>query len=145
MASRGGASVHWEVQMNIPQIESRLKSEANRKLNEAADLLENRIKNKLKGEGSGKVYSLPGGGTYRASAPGEPPAERTGDLLDDVTRATDSDARGNPSVLVGNTLGYAAHLELGTRKMGKRPYIKPALTEIAQRVEGILTRGWRVV
>jgi hypothetical protein len=32
----------------------------------------------LTGPRSGRTYYKPGGGTYQASAPGEPPAERTG-------------------------------------------------------------------
>ncbi len=82
---------------------------------------------------SGREYRRPGGGTYRASAPGEPPAIRTGQL-----RASVSD----PQVMkVGSTLvgkitisaPYAEFLERGTSRVAPRPFIQPAVEEILRR------------
>jgi len=68
---------------------------------------------------TGNVY-----GTHRASAPGEAPADFTGDLLDDMKVR-----------MVGPTTAevsfprayYALFLEYGTAKMAARPFLHPSM------------------
>ena len=96
----------------------------------------------LSGQRSGKRYNVPGTGrvkyykrthkatityrTYASSAPGEPPAVRTGvfrtswqpvvkDLPDGVRLRLNTSQNGRK---------YPAYLENGTRKMAPRPYVK---------------------
>lgn len=57
-------------------IEGELLSRAAR----AGQVLQIAAESVLTGARSGRIYRKPGGGTYQASAPGEPPAERTGAL-----------------------------------------------------------------
>jgi hypothetical protein len=44
---------------------------------------------------------------------------------------TDPATYGNLTAIVGFTMSYAPHLELGTYKMGARPYLMPAVETIA--------------
>jgi hypothetical protein len=77
----------------------------------------------------GKIYSNYSTGGRQtghiASAPGEPPASDTGMLLASI----------NHKIMVENTVfarvgsdrKYAIYLELGTRFMAPRPFLRPAL------------------
>ena len=48
----------------------------------------------------------------------------TGNLRNSITNTTDLD-----TAYVGTNVEYAAYVEMGTSKMGKRPYIQPAVEE----------------
>ncbi len=82
----------------------------------------------LRGERSGKVYRKPGGGTYRASAPGEPPAVRTGNLRRNWNGTVEISGNGTKHTKVTLTwesqTKYASYLEEG-RGMSPRPFVKP--------------------
>ena len=79
------------------------------------------------------------GKTHQASAPGEPPANDTGTLLNSINVAVDAKKL---EATVGTKLGYGAHLEFGTTKMRARPWLHPAL--VANR-RGILRRMAKVL
>jgi HK97 gp10 family phage protein len=80
------------------------------------------------------------------SAPGTPPARRTGLLQSgvrfDVRRGR---ASGNPYVLVG-LAGPHAHvgrmLEYGTSRIPSRPFIRPAVNRAAPTVTPTVAREW---
>lgn len=68
-----------------------------------------------------------GFGFHRASAPGQPPASDTGNLVNSVKgEAATIDARGVHAKLRVNA-NYGQFLEEGTDRMAKRPYIAPAI------------------
>lgn len=60
------------------------------------------------------------------SQPGQGPAVRTGLLRSSITWRPGIDAE-SPYVDVGSAVEYAAFVELGTSRMGARPYLRPAL------------------
>jgi HK97 gp10 family phage protein len=60
------------------------------------------------------------------STPGSPPAVRTGRLRGSITWRVGVDAE-SPYVDVGTAVYYAVFLELGTRYMAPRPFLRPAL------------------
>jgi len=65
----------------------------------------------------------PGSRFHRASAPGQPPAEDSGKLYREITvRRMRS---GSYRVRFG--ANYAGFLEFGTKHMGKRPFVMPAI------------------
>ena len=76
----------------------------------------------LRGQRSGRVYRKPSGGTYRASAPGEPPALRTGTLRRSWRPLYIGDERQNPAI--ESSVPYADYMEDGTPggKIAPRPY-----------------------
>lgn len=89
----------------------------------AANALRNAELEVLRGQRSGRLYKKPGGGTYLASAPGEAPARRSGQLR----QAWSMNVSGGPGVcnveLISNT-HYAKYLENGTKKMVRRPFVQ---------------------
>lgn len=71
------------------------------------------------------------------SRPGQPPHVLTGRLRQSITH----DVRRDGSTFigrVGTNVEYARHLELGTRKMAPRPYLRPALLRERKRLADIL-------
>ena len=60
--------------------------------------------------------------THRASAPGQPPASDTGNLVSKITIRQDGKDKTN----VESNADYSAFLEYGTSKMEPRPFMLPA-------------------
>lgn len=54
------------------------------------------------------------------------PAVDTGRLRNSITYAVKADEK---AVYIGTNVEYAPYVELGTRKMRARPFLKPAATE----------------
>ncbi len=114
--------------------------------------LKGKIKKKLTGNRSGRVYRVPGTKTlYTASAPGEPPASRLGTLRNSIIFRINKDlsdtveARVGPKPLGGTSAtpeGYPFWLEFGTRTMAPRPFMLPVFNEEAGAVGVILRKGW---
>jgi HK97 gp10 family phage protein len=69
--------------------------------------------------------SRQGGGTYAhiAANVGQAPNTDTGKLVASIAVEKESDAH----YIVGSNLEYSAWLEMGTSKMGARPWLEPAL------------------
>lgn len=59
----------------------------------------------------------------------------TGNLRNSVTGETDGQ-----TVQVGTNVEYATYVEIGTYKMGARPYIKPSIEDHIQEYQEILKR-----
>lgn len=80
------------------------------------------IRSIQKGPKTGRVYKRKGGKTHQASAPGEPPATDTGDLVKSIKRIINGPVAG-----VGTSMQHGKHLEFGTSKVKARPWLFPAL------------------
>lgn len=83
----------------------------------------------LKGQRSGRVYRVPytKRATYRASAPGEAPARRTGTLRmhwNGNVEARNTSQGVEVTVVLESGEKYAAVLENGTPKMAPRPFVE---------------------
>tara|TARA_R100000654_G_C2671999_1_gene126207 strand:+ start:520 stop:996 length:477 start_codon:yes stop_codon:yes gene_type:complete len=102
--------------------------------------LQRRIKKKLDKPGSGRVYKYgkDNKGRHQASAPGEPPATRSGNLANSWTTARRrGPVRYNKGIeialrpaKVGGAAKYAWWLEYGTKRMKPRPYIRPSVEQM---------------
>ena len=79
-----------------------------------------------------------GGGAYAhtASAEGSAPNTDTGRLVSSIFVEIKRD-----EVFVGSTLEYAGHLEFGTKNMGARPWLDPALEQNRRTIENLFRRG----
>ena len=92
----------------------------------------------LRGNRSGRIYKVPGTEqTYRASAPGEAPASRLGDL-----RTSYKFIVKKSEALIGTPLHYAVDLEHGTRKMAPRPHLQKAYHQNRERITAHLRGRW---
>lgn len=74
----------------------------------------------------GKLY-IRGGRVHQSSKEGEAPAKDTGVLKDSI-QITNLDAY-TSKVTVGSE--YGAYLEFGTKRMGARPFVVPAINKVA--------------
>lgn len=79
----------------------------------------------LKQTGGGRQY-----GRHRASAPGQPPATDTGRLAASIREELRQDSIGLVEV-IGTDVDYALPLELGTRDIEPRPFLRPSLRKAA--------------
>lgn len=148
-----------EIEKIVNQINYEAKSRAFRVSNE----LRNAALTVLRGERSGRVYKKPGtygrrmtkqtkellkeyghklrgGQLYRASAPGEPPANRTGNFRLSWRQTIGSEKIGKdltikPAIITN--VKYATWLEDGTEKMKPRPFKEPIIEKAMPRIKKI--------
>lgn len=83
------------------------------------------VRRSLKQTGTGRVYQR-GNVTHIASAPGQPPATDTGQLAASIGEELRRDEQGLVE-RIGSNLDKALYLELGTRTIAPRPFLRPAL------------------
>lgn len=96
----------------------------------------------LKGQRSGKVYRKPfSRATYTASAPGEPPARRTGNLRMHWNGQVKSENSSGGGISIVAELEsqepYAAYLDNGTSKMAPRPFVEKIKQEATPEIQKI--------
>jgi phage gpG-like protein len=75
-------------------------------------------------------------GEYNRSQPGEPPHLQCGELRRSMAHEVD---KSKMVGRVGSNKVYARYLELGTRRMAKRPFLKVALLRNRNTIKRILT------
>lgn len=92
---------------------------------------------------TGKTYNR-GNISHTASSEGNPPRTDTGRLVGSIAVKTDEQAN-NLEAEIGAYVNYAAHLEFGTRNMGARPFLFPALEQnlkgYASKMKEVLQRA----
>lgn len=99
----------------------------------------------MKGPKSGEVYhrksrgkrSKSKGVSHQASAPGEAPANDTGNLARSINVVAGLEGVTSTSVVEVRT-DYASALEFGTRHMEPRPFANPALNENKAEISAII-------
>ena len=95
-------------------------------LNSSALLVEGSAKESIqRGIKSGKTYRR-GGVVHQASAEGEAPATDTGFLVSNITHQFAKKGKTMASKVLSKA-NYSEFLEFGTRNMGARPFLQPAL------------------
>ena len=82
---------------------------------------------------TGKLYPLRGA-LHQSSAPGQPPANRTGTLIQSIYHLVRSDTE----LEFGETEPYAKFLEDGTTKMKPRPHLVTAANNNQRNIEKLL-------
>ena len=78
------------------------------------------------------------GAAYRASAPGEPPATRTGRLRHSFFMTVDPESDDTFLVSIRTNVYYADDLEYGTERVEARPFVKPAIERVMPEIKGLL-------
>lgn len=125
-AGSAGSAVRAAVKEQVTDINRKVVSRGVR----AVNAIRNAELEVLKGQRSGRVYRKPytKRATYTASAPGEPPARRTGNLRLHWNGQVKSENISSGGVAVVAELesqeSYAGYLENGTSKMAARPFVE---------------------
>lgn len=126
--------VEAEMQGHVRDILKQTRSRAESCTVRASNELRNAALEVLRGQRSGRVYRLPHSSSYyTASAPGEPPAVRTGMLRMSWGLRASGDGKGNYVAAIQTQIPYAPWLENGTNgkhRMAPRPY-KEKIIEMA--------------
>lgn len=95
----------------------------------------------LSGKRSGRVYRKPHTKShYTASAPGEPPARRTGNLRLNWNGTVESSSTGSGlrvTAVLESHERYSTYLENGTRRMAPRPFKQPISEKAMPEIERI--------
>lgn len=95
----------------------------------------------LRGKRSGRVYRKPHTKShYTASAPGEPPARRTGNLRLNWNGTVESSSTGSGlrvTAVLESQERYSTYLENGTRRMAPRPFKRPISEKAMPEIERI--------
>lgn len=98
----------------------------------------------LRGQRSGRIYKRPhSSSTYTASAPGEPPARRTGILrMSWKSQAKSSKSGKTVSIrpAIWTDVKYAPILQGGTPKMAPRPFKEPIIERAKPKIIAIYSR-----
>ena len=127
---------------HIKEAIDKLNGTAMARMNEAVNEVRNKTLETLSGERHGRTYYVPGTHkTYTASAPGEPPAQATGHLRQNLQKGVELE--GTQVVgYVGTEDKFGPMLEFGTRNMAPRVWLRKSFEESEEKVKEIFTRQW---
>jgi HK97 gp10 family phage protein len=132
--------VEWTLNLNLVEKAAAVKVRLGEVVQETAAEIDAELKHKItEGSKSGRVYlSGPSPLPHQASAPGESPANWTGELVESIHH----EATGPMSAEVHVDANYAHILEFGGAKVSSRPFFYPTLEEakpeFRAKVEAIL-------
>lgn len=120
---------------NIGKLNKRVRNRLNIKMKSIASLLAGYLDRSLEGDSgrTGRQYRRPDGTPYTASAPGEWPSEKSGDLrksIDIEVTVTNAEI----SLTMSAPVPYAQDLEF----FMDRPFISRAFTENLDEIKSIL-------
>lgn len=108
----------------LARLDAQATSDVRDVINSTAQNIRNTAIRSIKNSpANGRVYN-----NHTASAEGNPPRTDTGRLASSIAVITDEQAR-SLEAEIGAYVDYAAHLEYGTRNMGARPFMFPALEQ----------------
>ena len=126
-----------EVQRNLAKLAKRYSQGTIDGAIEGANLVRSDAIKSIQDQSPGDIVerSRAGGGTYEhvAASEGEAPNTDTGRLVQSIQVDIQPS-----SIFVGSSLDYAGFLENGTRQMGARPWLFPALEKNRGAVEKLI-------
>jgi HK97 gp10 family phage protein len=142
-AGSAGSAIRATVKEQVTNINRKVVSRGVR----AVNAIRNAELEVLKGQRSGRVYRKPyTKATYTASAPGEPPARRTGNLRMHWNGQVKSENASSGGVAVVAELesqeSYAGYLENGTSKMAARPFVEKIKEEATPEIQKIYSEPY---
>ena len=109
---------------------------AERLIARAAMMVQGRIVDSIQRDPkTGAVY-----GNHQASAPGQPPATDTGQLVRSITMSVEG-TEGEVVGVIRASAPYAAMLEFGTSNIAPRPYMQPGLESQRRKIEEMFKKG----
>ena len=139
-------AMNIKIKPEIDKIVDQINHEAKSRAFRAANELRNAALNVLRGQRSGRVYKRPfSRSTYTASAPGEPPAMRTGNLRMSWRPQSASERIGNTVTIkpaITTEVKYAPYLEEGTDRMAPRPFEEPIIEAAKPKIKQIYSEPY---
>lgn len=143
-AGSAGRAVRAAVKEQVTDINRKVVSRGVR----AVNAMRNAELEVLKGQRSGRIYRKPytKHATYTASAPGESPARRTGNLRmhwnGQVKSGNISDSGVTVIAQLESQEMYAEDLEYGTKKIAPRPFIEKIKREAEPEIRKIYSEPY---
>lgn len=128
--------------MHTAEVLKSIEDAASKRMLEAVNLVRNTTLETLSGPRTGEQYRVPGTQrVYTASRFGEAPATATASLRQSVETAIESEGY---TIIgqVGTKQVHGKHLEKGTSRMLKRPWLRPSFQKAAAEVEKIFGGLW---
>ena len=123
---------------NLPAVMAAVEAQGLKKLIAAADVGRNQTVQNISGPRSGNIYTVPGTSVkYTASAPGEYPAVRLGDLKSSVQRRVVGG-----EVQVGTDKLHGLMLEKKDPAKGGREWLRPSLEQARAAMIAKLAERW---
>lgn len=141
---RTGAAIQEKIERKVESVNSQAVSRGT----QAVNALRNAELEVLKGQRSGRVYRKPHSKAgYTASAPGEPPARRTGNLRlhwnGKVIKERTSGGGLNITAELESQEPYAGILEHGSRRMAPRPFVEKIKEKAMPEIKKIYGKPYR--
>lgn len=141
---RTGAAIQEKIERKVESVNSQAVSRGT----QAVNALRNAELEVLKGQRSGRVYRKPHSkASYTASAPGEPPARRTGNLRlhwnGKVIKERTSGGGLNITTELESQEPYAGILEHGSRRMAPRPFVEKIKEKAMPEIKKIYGKPYR--
>ncbi len=134
--------IHIQLESHVAEVVAKMGDIAQKRMVEAVHAVRNTTLKMLSGQRHGRIYTIPGTHkTYTASSPGEPPAQRLGELRQSVSTLVVG--RGdNLTGAVGTDKEYGLMLEYGTKNMAPRPWLRPSFEKAEAAIKAIFEREW---
>jgi hypothetical protein len=120
---------------NGPEVQRRIWREMERRIHAATILVLNHARELISIAGTGGKPGTKRKYGSNPSAPGEPPHKQFGHLRRSVAREVVGLVG-----RVGSNLKYARYLELGTKNMAARPWLRRALNEKLAEIRRLVSR-----
>ena len=131
----------WRLKIAVDDTVKNVNREAASRGMRAVNAIRNAELEVLSGKRSGRVYRKPHTKShYTASAPGEPPARRTGNLRLNWNGTVESSSTGSGlrvTAVLESQERYSTYLENGTRRMAPRPFKQPISEKAMPEIERI--------
>ena len=131
----------WRLKIALDDTVKKVNREAASRGMRAVNAIRNAELEVLRGKRSGRVYRKPHTKShYTASAPGEPPARRTGNLRLNWNGTVESSSTGSGlrvTAVLESQERYSTYLENGTRRMAPRPFKQPISEKAMPEIERI--------
>ncbi|MCX4294323.1 MAG: hypothetical protein OSJ56_09745 [Prevotella sp.] len=142
-SGRTGAAIQEKIDRKVESVNNQAVSRGT----QAVNALRNAELEVLKGQRSGRVYRKPHSkASYTASAPGEPPARRTGNLRlhwnGKVIKERTSGGGLNITAELESQEPYAGILEHGSRRMAPRPFLERIKQKAMPKIKRIYSRPY---
>ena len=139
-------SLEISIQAEIKQITQTISNEMQSRGYRVSNELRNTALEVLRGQRSGRIYRVPHSKSYyQASAPGEPPAERTGTLRNSWAQQVSTEFGQDTITITSSivsTVPYAGILQDGRGRIAPRPFREPILEQARPQITAIYSEPY---